>query len=282
MRAARGGVLGALVGLVLGLVLAARPAGSAERIRIKGSDTMLRLVQLWAEEFMSGHPGVAVEVEGGGSAKGVRALIRGETDLASASRSLRPTEARQLLERQGSLGYATLTARDALSLYLHPDNPVRNLSLEAVAGIFRGEVRRWSEVGGREAQIQVLNRNSASGTHLFFAEHVLRGASYTRRARVLPTTSAIVGAVKSDVDAIGYGGIAYAHGVRPSEIEGVAPTAENVRDGSYPIARYLYLLTAEPPHGPVKAFTDWVLGSAGQRIVAEAGYVALYEPPSER
>lgn len=269
----------------LGLALAVLVAGSAVatprgEIRIRGSDTMLYLVRRWAEGFMATHPGVVVEVEGGGTAKGVRALIAGQVDVASASRPMESDEARQLFEQRGTLGYAVLTARDALTLYLHPENPVRNLTREQLRGIFTGEIRRWSEVGGRDAAIVVLNRNSASGTHAFFAEHVLGGAEYTRRARVMPTTRAIVEEVAGNVDAIGYGGFGYVDAVFPCPVEGVPPSAENVRDGTYPIARYLYLYTAVPPEGVVKELVDWVLGDEGQRLVAEVGYIPLREPSS--
>ena len=253
-------------------------AGDPARLRIRGSDTMLRLVQRWAEAFMAAHPGIVVEVEGGGTAVGIRSLIRGRADIATASRPLTSDEARQLVEGRGSLGYAILTARDALSVYLHPDNPVTDLTLDQLRGIFSGELRRWSEVGGSDAEIVVLNRNPASGTQLFFAEHVLRGASYRRDARVLPTTAAIVAAVAADPHAIGYGGIGYAEGVRLCTIDGVAPSTLNVRRGTYPIARYLYFYTAEAPDGLLQELVDWVLGSEAQALVTEAGYVALYEP----
>ena len=264
--------------LALALLASGAVGGAPERLRIRGSDTMLPLLVLWADGFMAAHPGVVVEIEGGGTGTGIRALIRGNVDLASASRPLRAEEARGLLERQGSLGYAVLTARDALSVYVHPSNPVHDLSLAQVRAIFTGEIHNWKEVGGHDARIQILGRNPASGTHGFFAEHVLQGEEYTRQARVRPTTAGIVKTVQEDPAAIGYGGIGYAKEVRACHLEGVAPTAENVRRGKYPVSRYLYLYTAQPPAGLVQVFIDWVLGPEGQGLVPEAGYVALYEP----
>ncbi len=262
------------------MVAAACAGGSADatprgKIRIKGSDTMLLLVQRWAEAFMATHPGVAVEVEGGSTTKGLRALIDGVVEIASASRPLRPEEAKQLAERWGTLGYSVLAARDALSVYVHPDNPATDLDLEQLRGIFTGEIRNWRAVGGKTAEITVIARNPASGTRLFFAEHVLGGEPYTRRARVLNTTTRVVEAVRNDANAIGYGGFGHAEGVRRCNVGGVAPSTANVHDGSYPIARYLYLYTAEPPAGLVKKFVAWVLGDEGQRVVTESGYVPL-------
>ncbi|MDX1382328.1 MAG: phosphate ABC transporter substrate-binding protein, partial [Thermoanaerobaculia bacterium] len=266
-----------LVGAVW-MVAAAVPAQDPDRVRIRGSDTMALLVRRWAEAFMTTHAGVAVEVDGGGTAKGTQALIAGSADIAAASRPLTPDESRLMVENRGTLGYSVLTARDALSVYVHPDNPVDDLSLEQLRGIFTGRVRSWSEVGGAEARIRVWNRNPASGTRLLFQEHVLGGEPYLRRARTAATTAAVVAAVGADPDAIGYGGFGGAANVRRISVEGVQPSEEHVRDGSYPIARYLYLYTALPPRGPVKTFIDWVLSDDGQRVVRESGYVPLREP----
>lgn len=263
-------------------------AGSAESeregtrsIRIKGSDTMLRLVNRWAEEFMKVHPDIAVYVEGGGTETGIRALIEGETDLTSASRTLRAPEVKRLLQKRGSLGLSILTAKDALSVYLHPDNPVQDLTLEQLRDIFTGEIRNWKDAGGQNATIRVISRPPNSGTFVFFEEHVLEGESYTRRSESVPTTSAVIREVRADPDAIGYGGLAYGRDVIHIAVDGVEPTAENVRNGSYPIARYLYLFAAEPPEGDIKMFVDWILSNSGQEIVGEVGYIPLWELPTE-
>ena len=278
---------GILPAAVLALLLSGC-AGSAERedegtrsIRIKGSDTMLRLVNRWAEEFMKLHPDIAVYVEGGGSETGIRALIDGDTDLTSASRTLRASEVKQLLQKRGSLGLSILTAKDALSVYLHPDNPVRDLTLEQLQDIFTGQITNWKEVGGADAAIRVISRPPNSGTFLFFEEHVLEGESYTERSESVPTTSAVIRAVRENPAAVGYGGLAYGRDVIHIAVDGVEPTAENVRNGSYPIARYLYLFAAEPPEGEIKLFVDWILSNSGQNIVGEVGYIPLWELPGE-
>ncbi len=276
-----------LPAMVIALALSAC-SGSAESedagmrsIRIKGSDTMLRLVNRWAEEFMKLHPDIAVYVEGGGTETGIRALIEGETDLTSASRTLRAPEVKLLLQKRGSLGLSILTAKDALSVYLHPDNPVDDLSLAQLRGIFTGAITDWKEVGGADAPIRVISRPPNSGTFLFFEEHVLEGDSYTERSTSVPTTAAVIREVRADSTAIGYGGLAYGRDVIHIAVDGVEPTAENVRNGSYPIARYLYLFAAEPPDGAMKMFVDWILSNSGQNIVREVGYIPLWELPAE-
>ncbi|MCG3158804.1 MAG: Phosphate-binding protein PstS [bacterium] len=254
-------------------------APSATSIRIKGSDTMITLVQRWAEEFMQRHPSFAVYVEGGGTAAGIAALIKGEVEISAASRPLRAVEARQLAVRHHNVGVASLVAKDGLSIYLHPGNPVRNLGLAQVRDIYLGKIKSWREVGGRDEPIVALSRSPNSGTYLYFQEHVLDGQAYGSHVISLPTTAAIVAAVEKDSTALGYGGIAYGRQLVHCSIEGVSPTVAAVRRDLYPITRYLYLYTAEKPRGAAKLFIDWVLSKEGQRLVKEVDYVPLFEVP---
>ncbi len=240
---------------------------------------MVILAQRWAEEFMKQHGGIAVYVEGGGTATGVEALIKGKIDICTASRPLRSTEARRLAESHQSLGLATLAAKDGLSIYLHPDNPVRNLTLAQVQGIFTGKITNWREVGGENDAIVALSRSPNSGTYLYFQEHVLEGQEYGAHVIVLPTTLAIVAEIGKNPQAIGYGGLAYGRQLVHCNIDGVAPTEENVRKNAYPIARYLYLYTIQKPQGVVKLFMDWVLSQEGQRLIKEIDYIPLIKLP---
>lgn len=278
-RAACHGSIAASIALAAALLAAACAhggAGAPERVRVAGSDTMAPLTRLWAERFMADHPGIAVAAAGGGTGEGIRALIAGAVDVAAASRPLSPEEVELLHARGGTLGVAFRSARDGLSVYLHPDNPVRSLTPLQVKGIFTGRIGTWAKVGGADAPIAVYTRQPSSGTYRFFQELVLDEEPYSERAVALPTTAAIVDAVRADEHAIGYGGLAYGADLVHCAVGGVAPGAATVRDGSYPIARYLYLYTTRPPAGAVKAFIDWVLSPAGQRAVADAGYVPIW------
>jgi len=246
-------------------------------LRMKGSDTMLFLANNWAERFMQLHPEFALYVEGGGTHAGAKALINGAVKICTASRQFHAEEIQELVEKHGSLGISILSARDALGVYLNPANPVANLTLKELQGIFTGVIRNWQEVGGVDEPIVVLNRNPNSGTQLFFEERVLAGQACTNDAQVLPTTSEIVNKVEQNRNAIGYGGMAYGRNVKHVHIEGVEPSMDNVRNGTYPIARYLYLYTVQPPRGLIKHFVDWVLSEDGQGVVQEVGYVPLFE-----
>ncbi|MEK6649455.1 MAG: phosphate ABC transporter substrate-binding protein [Bacteroidota bacterium] len=253
---------------------------SRSLIRIKGSDTMLLLAQRWAEAFMREHPGTSISVEGGGTEIGIAAMIKGETEFCTASRPLSPEEISRIAREYRSLGFSVLTARDALCFYTHMDNPALSLTLDQLADIFRGQIRNWKDVGGDDALIVVLSRDPNSGTHGYLEDHVLRGGRIREDARILPGTAAIVREVSRNVHAIGYGGLAYGENVYDLDVDGVPPFPENVRNGTYPVSRYLYLYSVRPPEGMQKRFIDWILSPAGQRVVQEVGYVPLYDVPA--
>lgn len=260
----------------LTLGCAYRPRTSQKIIRIKGSDTMLILTRRWAESYMTTHPGISVYAEGGGSATGVQALIRGTVDICAASRPLTSEEVKPLAEKYRSIGVSIFVAKDALSVYVHPRNPVKDLTLKQLKEIFSGEIHNWNSVGGNDEQIKVFIRPQSSGTQLYFREHILEGAEYGTNAIPIPTTAAIVDSVLNNPNGIGYGGIAYGSEVVHSQINGINPSEENVRYDLYPLSRYLYFYTIKKPQGEVKRFIDWVVGARGQEIVEEVGYIPLW------
>jgi phosphate transport system substrate-binding protein len=237
---------------------------------------MLVLNRRLAEEFMRLHPGVAVRVAGGGTGSGVQALIEGTVELCAASRPFSAQEVAGLHQSFGTLGVRFLIARDALSVYLHPANLIRDLSMEQLARVFTGEVDRWSAVGGADRPIVVVTRPPNSGTHRFFRDHVLGGAAYVSSARVATHTADVVEAVRGDPSAIGYGGLVFGPELVHCRVDGAAPTPEQIRDGSYPLARYLYLYSAGVAAGRTKEFLDWCMGAEGQLVVEEVGFVALW------
>jgi phosphate transport system substrate-binding protein len=246
-------------------------------VRVIGSDTMLTLAQRWAEAFMSQNPGIVVHVEGGGTGAGVVALVDRRADLATGSRPLLPAEAQRLTERHASLGVSFRCARDGVSVYLNPTNPVRDIDLPRLKDLFGGRIENWREVGGPDAPVHVVRRPPNSGTHQLFRELVLDEEDYAPEATILPTTAAVVDAVRHDEAAVGYGGLAFAPDLVHCAVGGRPPTAMNVRNGSYPLARYLYLHAVRQPRGWARRFVDFVFSDAGQRIVEEVGFVSLWE-----
>lgn len=267
--------------LVLAAILAVACSAIEGRpeVVIEGSDTMLELNRRLAEEFMRANPGVAVRVSGGGTGSGVDALVAGRVDLCAASRPFTPGEISALHDRFETLGVRVLVARDALSVYLHPSNPVNDLTLGQLRGVFAGTITSWAAVAGAEAPVVPVVRPPSSGTYRFFRDHVLRGLAYASSARTAVRTSDVVRMVAGDPSAIGYGAIVYGRELTHCRLDGVAPSVQSVRDGSYPLARYLYYYAAEPPEGKVAAFTDWCVGPSGQAVVSEVGFVPLWALP---
>jgi phosphate transport system substrate-binding protein len=250
----------------------------AGSVTIKGSDTMVILGQRWAEEYMKKTPTTTIQVTGGGSGTGISALINGTTDICQASRSMSAPEKDKLRERYKTTGVETTVARDGLSVYVGDANPLTEITLDQLKLIFTGKLTSWKELGGPDAKIIVYSRENSSGTYVFFKEHVLKGADYTPRAQTMPGTAAVVNAVAKEKFGIGYGGAAYAKGIKILKVKkdaqspGVLPELANIKDGSYALSRPLFFYTRDKPAGEIKSFTDWVLSPAGQAIVSKVGY----------
>ncbi len=266
----------AALAVLLAGAAACSAAGRATEVSVAGSDTMVALNRRLAAAFMDRHPGATVVVDGGGTAVGIAALIAGTVDIAAASRPLSALEVADLHHRSGSLGLTHLVALDALSVVVHPANPVRALTLTQLRAIFAGELRSWAEVGGDDLPIVVVIRAPSSGTHAFFRDHVLADRPYAASAVAVPRTSEVVARVAAEAGAVGYAGVADHEGVVQVALDGVLPTADAARSGRYPLARYLQLVTVDAPVGVARRFVDWCQSPDGQRLVAEVGYLPLW------
>jgi phosphate transport system substrate-binding protein len=262
----------------------ARPAGRTS-VTIKGSDTMVILGQRFAEEYMKANPGVVVQVNGGGSGTGIAALINGSVDLAQSSRPMKENEIQDVQEKRKTTVKETPVALDALSVFVNKTNPVRQLSIDQVAGIYTGKITNWKDVGGKPAQIVLYGRENSSGTYEYFKEHVLNKADFAPRVQTLQGTAAVINAVSKDPNAIGYGGIAYAKDIAEVSIKAgnkppVAPNEESVRNGTYPISRKLFFYTVETTNPEVDKFVQWVTTPEGQAVVKNVGYFPLSDAPA--
>ena len=238
---------------------------------------MVILAQKWAEVYMKSNPNTAIQVTGGGSGVGISALINGATDIANASRKMKPTEKDKLKARYNTLGVEVACAKDGITVYLHPSNKVKELSIKQLSEIFKGNIKNWKEVGGADADIKLYGRENSSGTYTFFQENVVKG-DYASSCQTLPGTAAVVNAVKKDPNGIGYGGAAYAEGIEICKVKkddnspAYIATAETIKTGEYPITRYLYMYLKNKPTGAMKSYIDWILSSDGQKLVVEMGY----------
>ena len=257
------------------LVFAFMPA--PKKITVKGSDTMVILAQKWAEVYMKAHQETVVQVTGGGSGTGISALINGATDICNSSRPMKQSEMDKLKERYASMGIEIPCAKDGITIFLNASNPVGELTLKQLSNIFSGKTRNWKEVGGPDQDIKLYGRENSSGTYVFFKDNVVK-TDYAASCQTLPGTAAVVNAVAKDKYGIGYGGAAYATGVKHCMVkkddksQAFVANAETVKSGQYPITRYLYMYLRNRPTGETKAYIDWILSPEGQKLVTEIGY----------
>jgi len=254
----------------------------AGNITVKGSDTLVILAQKWAEVYMGQHPDVKIQVSGGGSGIGFAALQSQTTDLCDASRKAKAAEIANCLKAFGARPTEYKVALDGLSVYVNPENSLKELTIAQTGDIFTGKIKNWKDVGGPDAPITVYSRENSSGTYEFFKEHVLKGKDFAASAQTMPGTAAIVQAVLKDKNGIGYGGAAYGGGSKLLSIKktdtspAIEPTEANVESGTYPIWRHLYVyVNPALDKGEVAAYLSWIRSDDGQKYVKDIGYYPL-------
>lgn len=267
--------------IAVGILLVSSVAFSSGNITIKGSDTLVRLGQRWAEEYMKINPGTVIQVSGGGSGTGIAALLNGTTDICEASREMKEKEYK-LAERKGITPYRVTVALDGIAVFLNEENPLDVLSIDQLKGIYTGAITNWKEIGGEDHVIILYGRENNSGTYSFFKEHVLKKQDYADQTQTLPGTAAVVNAVSKDKYGIGYGGIAWAKGVKYAKVKDgdkapVEPTNETVSNGTYPISRGLYWFFNGKPTGELQKLVNWALSKEGQKVAEDIDYVSLSE-----
>jgi phosphate transport system substrate-binding protein len=266
--------------LVLAVLINMVITSQAQKIVIKGSDTVLPLAQKEAETYMKKNSGKSITVIGGGSGVGLAALTDNSTDIAMASRKIKMDE-RMKMQDAGRAFKEVIIANDALSVIVNPSNKVSKLTREQLEGIFTGKIKNWKEVGGDDMLIVVYSRETSSGTYEFFKEHVMNRKNYASSVLNMPATGAIIQSVSQTKGAIGYVGLAYV----TKEVKDLAvsydgknyvnASVENAKNKSYPVVRPLYYYYPTSKESIVKPFIDYVLSPEGQKIVDEVGYISL-------
>ena len=253
----------------------------AQKIVVKGSDTVLPLAQKEAENFMKSNKSQSVTVVGGGSGVGFAAMIDGSTNIAMASRPIKMDE-RLKLQDAGRAYKEIKISFDALAVVINPSNKVTQLTREQLEDIYTGKITNWKQVGGDDMKIVVYSRETSSGTYEFFKEHVMNRKNYASSVLNMPATGAIIQSVSQTKGAIGYVGLAYldkeVKALAVSYDKGktyVKPSVENAKNKTYPIVRPLFFYYPSNMEKLVKPFVDYVLSPTGQKIVSEVGYVTL-------
>jgi len=261
--------------------------GRTKAVQLKGSDTMVNLGEAWTEKFMEENPSIAIAVTGGGSGTGIAALINRTTDIAMTSREMQEKEIK-LANQNGVYPREIKVANDGIALVVSPQNPISKLTLKQLSDIFSGKITNWKEVGGEDKRIVALSRDRNSGTHVFFLENVVKLGNkknkeeFAKEVLMMPSSQAIVEEVAGNSEAVGYIGLGYLNKrlksiavAKDSASPFILPGDESVTNGSYPIARGLYLYTDRNPGMDARNFIDFALGKEGQQIVKQMDFVPL-------
>ncbi len=267
----------------------AEAGGDAQRaIQNKGSDTIVNLALAWAEAYGAINPGISIAVTGGGSGTGIASLINGTVDIANASRTMKDEEIEDA-RANGIEPVQHIIAVDALAIIMHPDNPVNELTIPQLSDIFTGRITNWRDVGGNDAPIILVSRETNSGTHVYFLEEVVRKGEkensdiFAPQTLLMPSSVGITSEVRRNPNAIGYDGLGY---VDPEHEKVLAvavdagqpfilPSVATAADNSYPLSRGLFMYTAGEATGVLADYLDWIMGPEGQQIVIDLGFVPL-------
>ena len=263
-------------------------AGSGRAIQNKGSDTLVNVALAWAERYRQLEPDLSIAVTGGGSGTGIASLINGTVDIANASRPMKQSEFEDA-RANGIEPVEHVVAIDALAVIVHPDNPVSELTLPQLSDIYSGKVTNWAEVGGNDAAIVLLSRETNSGTHVYFLEEVVRLGEeeneliFAPQTILMPSSVGITSELRRNPNSIGYDGLGYVDPehekilavAEDSDSPFVNPSVETALAGTYPLARDLYMYTAGEPTGAVADYLDWIMTPDGQEIVTQLGFVPI-------
>ncbi len=266
----------------------------ARTVQNAGSDTMVNVAQAWAERYAEVNKEVSIEVSGGGSGTGIAGLINGTVDIANCSRTMSDDERQRIQQVYGAEPTEYVVGYDAMAIFVHPDNPLEEITIQQLAEIFgeNGKVTKWSDMGvaltgnsKADDPIVVVSRQSNSGTYFYFREHVLgKGRDFRLGTLDMHGSKDVVELVARTPNAIGYSGMGYAtpqvKGLRirkDADSPGVAPSVTTTLDGTYPIARPLLMYVRGKASDPVQHYLDWIRSPVGQEVLAASGYVPLQQ-----
>ncbi len=245
------------------------------QITCSGSTTVLPIAQAAAEAYMDTHPDLNISVRGGGSGVGIASLQNGTVQIANSSRPIKSKEI-AACKAKGINPSAYAVANDGIAIVVHKNNPVREITVALIKDIYTGKISNWKDLGGMDMPIVIVSRDVASGTFEVFNEKALNGAKVVASAQLLASNNAVISAVGSTPGAIGYAGLGYINdSVNVLRVDGVMPDIETVQNGSYKLARKLYMYTNGKAKGAVGNFIGWLQSPAGQKLVEEQGFISI-------
>lgn len=264
---------------VAALALCGAAASAETKIVIDGSTTVGPISKAFADFYKENHSGVNITISESGSGNGVKSLMNNACDIANMSRFMKPAEFKSCVDK-GILPVAHVVAFDGLAVVVNPKNPVKALTVSQIADIYTGKISNWKQLGGEDAKIVVVSRDTNSGTYETFNELVLKKAAISKDAEYVGSNGQARTRVNTTKNAIAYVGLGFVDDtVKPLSVEGILPTAKSVSTGKYPIARPLYMFTNGYPKmaSDVYNFVTLHLSKEGREIVSDLGYIPVCE-----
>ncbi len=234
-----------------------------------GSTSMEKVIGYLSEAYMEENSDVKITYNPTGSGSGIQAVQEGRCDIGLSSRDLKDEEAKELT--------GTVVAIDGIAVIVNPENPITDLTIEQIAGLYKGEITNWSEIGGSDAPVVLIGREAASGTRDGF-ESITDTEDVCHYTQELTSTGDVVQTVASNPNAIGYASIASVKDtVKMLSVEGVKPTTETIQNGTYKVQRNFVFVTKKNAQmsESTKAFFDFATSSAADSLIEKAGAVPV-------
>lgn len=236
---------------------------------VAGSTSVQPYAEILAEEYAILNPDSIIDIQGGGSSAGISAAKSGTANIGMSSRGLKDEEKNL---------WSVEIAKDGLAVITNPSNPVQNLTLDQIRRIYSNEITNWSEIGGQNSRIHIITREEGSGTRGAFVDLVMKKTEITPKAIVQDSNGAVKQLVKDDTDAIGFISLGLVdETVKALQLEGVAATQDNIRNGSYSLSRPFLFVSLSQPEGQIKQFIDFILSTEGQKILSGEGLIPSAE-----
>jgi phosphate transport system substrate-binding protein len=264
-----------IAGVIIPAIMLTAGTALAGNISMNGSTTVLPIAQKTAEAYMKEHPDTKISISGGGSGNGIKALIDKTTDIANSSRAIKKEEMEQA-KAKGSDPVEFIVAFDCIVPVVHPSNPIKNITVDQLKALYKGEIRNWKEIGGADKPVVIISRDTSSGTYEVWEEKIMKKERVFPGALLQASNGAIVQAVSKNPNAVGYIGLGYMdNSVKMLSVNGITGSKETTLNKSFPVSRPLYMYTPVKPAGDIKKFMDFVISDKGQKLVEEEGFIPL-------
>ncbi len=267
----------ALAGLYFGFMPSQNVEADENALVLDGSTTVGPIAKAFAEYFMQQNPGVKVTVSESGSGNGAKSLLNSTCDIANMSRFMKEKEFKAAVEN-GIMPVAHVVALDGIAIIVHPSNPVHDLTVELVRGIYQGKYTNWKELGGPDMKIVLISRDTNSGTFETFHGLVMQKSQIHGSSEMVGSNGAVRSRVQSTKGAIGYVGLGFVdRTVKALVINGIVCAMQTIQTGQYPIARPLFMFTNGYPKlgSAVHRFVTLHLTPKGEEMILDKGFIPV-------